>query len=204
MASVNLPLHPETTTFSGFVNEARLLCHRLADTTLGPAEFLATFARLTNRAIPCSRSGVWIFTGPTGSRSLRCLAMYDATANGIVSIPDDDCEMEPYFEALEARGYIVADDVQHHAATAALFERRLRGQGVCSLLVSSFAVNGSPFGVASCAQLGQRRQWTRRELALLRNLGAQASVALHTGYGEAAARKLTPAAPAPRRSSDGE
>ena len=62
---------------------------------------------------------------------------------------------------------------------------------VQSLLAASCAVNGHLYGAFTCSQVGERQAWTARQLAMLRQIGAPASLALYrasrytanTGYG---------------------
>ena len=184
-------------TFTGFANESRLLCNQLLDGAIETATFLERCARLTNAVIGCSRTGIWIFVPTAAGQILRCLAMYDADADRMTTVPDEKREVQPYFEALETQGFVSASDADLHPATAGLFSplresaRRPGRARVRSLLAASCAVNGHLFGAFTCSQVGERKEWTPRQLGMLRQIGAPASLALYrasrytatTGFG---------------------
>lgn len=162
------------------VTETRALCAKLVDGAMNRQVFLERCARLANQAVGCSRTGIWLFVDEADGRILRCIAMYDARADRMTHAPDERREVQPYFDALETEGYVSASDTLSHPATAGLFGSRLNDRGVQSLLASSFAVNGHLFGAFTCTQVGARQEWTSRQLGTLRQIGAQASLALFT------------------------
>ena len=169
---------PPSRTFTGFANEARMLCARLTEGTLDRVTFLEQCARMANTAVGCSRTGIWMFVETDRGRVLRCLAMYDAVSDAMKRVADETHEVLPYFRALEQDGFVNASDAQGHPATHGLLGRRLGASGIHSLLASSFAVNGHLFGAFTCTQVGARKDWTPRQLASLRQIGGAASLAL--------------------------
>ncbi len=83
--------------------QIRTLCTELLDGAISREAFLEGSARLTNRSIGCSRTGIWLFVDEADGRLLRCVAMYDAVADRMTKAPDERREVQPYFDALETR-----------------------------------------------------------------------------------------------------
>lgn len=166
-------------TFKGFVQEARYLTDQVADGAISVSEFLERCTRLTNAAVKCSRTGIWLFVDTSEGRVLRCLAMYDSIADRMTLVPDETRDVQPYFDALEQDGFVSASDATLHPATAGLLGSRLRSNGVRSLLAASCSVNGHLYGAFTCTQIGEPREWSGRQLAMLRQIGAPASLALY-------------------------
>ena len=178
-------------TFQGFATEARNLCDQLSLKTINTDQFLERCSRLTSAAIGCSRTGIWVFVETSEGSVLRCLSMYDATDGRMKKVPDERREVQPYFAALERDGYVSANEADYHPATNGLSGLKSERKSVQSLLACSFAVNGHLFGAFTCTQIGSRKEWTPRQLAMLRQIGGPASLALYraskftltTGFG---------------------
>ena len=178
-------------TFQGFTTEARNLCDQLSLKRIDTVTFLERCSRLTSAAIGCSRSGIWVFVDTSEGTLLRCLSMYDAVEDRMKKVADERREVQPYFAALERDGYVSADDADYHPATNGLAGLKTERKSVQSLLACSFAVNGHLFGAFTCTQIGARKEWTPRQLAMLRQIGGPASLALYrasrhtltTGFG---------------------
>ena len=166
-------------TFRGFVLEARTLAEQLTDGAINVRTFLEGCTRLTTASIGCSRAGIWLFVQTSEGRVLRCLALYDAIADRMTCVPDERRDVQPYFDALEHDGFVNASDATLHPATAGLLGQRLRSNGVRSLLAASCAVNGQLYGAFTCTQIGEVKEWTGRQLTMLRQIGAPASLALY-------------------------
>lgn len=105
--------------------------------------------------------------------------MYDSVGDRMTTVPDERRDAQPYFDALEKEGFVSAADAMLHPATAGLLGRRLKGNGVRSLLAASCEVNGHLYGAFTCTQIGKPKEWTGRQLAMLRQIGAPASLALY-------------------------
>lgn len=174
-----------------FMQAARALNDQLGSGDLAVPAFLEAYTRLTNAMIGCSRTGIWLFVDTADGRVLRCLAMYDSVADRMTVVPDHRQHVQPYFDALEHDGFVSASDAAHHPATAGLVAQRLKARGVSSLLATSCSVNGHLYGAFTCTQIGEPKEWTGRQLAMLRQISAPASLALFrasrftptTGYG---------------------
>ena len=156
----------------------RALCVQLAYGHCDRTTFLERCARLTNSTIGCSRTGIWAFVETSSGRILRCLAMYDAVNQRMVHVPDETNEVGAYFRALDEYGYVMASNAQQHPATAGFFAKRLGARGVRSLLALAFSVNGKVFGAFTCTQVGEKMEWSGKQLAALRLIGGPASLAL--------------------------
>jgi GAF domain-containing protein len=166
-------------TFMGLTDEVRRLSGKLVDGSIERSDFLECCTRLTASAIGCSRAGIWLFVDTAEGRVMRCLAMYDSVNDRMTTAPDEKVAVEAYFDAFDESGFVMADDVHSHPATAGLFARRLGTMGVRSLLASSFSVNGHLFGTLTCTDVGKSSTWTSRQLAMLRQVGGPASLALY-------------------------
>ena len=166
-------------TFLGLTDEVRRLSGKLVDGSIERSDFLECCTRLTATSIGCSRAGIWLFVDTAEGRVMRCLAMYDAVNDRMTTAPDEKVAVEAYFNAFDEAGYVMADDVHVHPATSGLFAKRLGTMGVRSLLASSFSVNGHLFGTLTCTDVGKSTVWTPRQLAMLRQIGGPASLALY-------------------------
>jgi len=144
----------------------------------GPA-FFALFARALAELIGCSRAGVWMFVDEGGGRLLRCIAMYDATLDLMVQAEDiASAGNAPYLDTLLRDDCVVATDARGNPATVCFLHDYLEPLNIHSLLDVCFSVNGVPFGVFSCEQVGAPVAWSLRQLQLLRQIGSRASLTL--------------------------
>lgn len=172
------------------------LCGRLDRGEIDSALFLESFTTELAARIGCSRAGVWVFADDAASgRMLRCLAMYDAVQQRMVSAPAIAlAEVAAYFAALERDGCVVAPDARTHPALLAFVDGYLRPLDVHSVLDVCFSANGRLFGAFSCEQVGAPVAWTQRQLQALRQIGARASLSLVHAAQVAAQTDTTPGA----------
>ncbi len=157
------------------------VCSRLDRGEISSAQFLERFTRWVAAEIGCSRAGVWIFADTLEGRALRCAAMFDAPLDRMRM--DGTTDMVPtqaaaYFEALKRDSCVVANNARTHPATIGFLDDYLLPLNVHSLMDVCFSVNGVMFGTFSCEQVGHAVVWTPRQLTLLRQIGARASLAL--------------------------
>lgn len=144
----------------------------------GPA-FFARFARALADLIGCSRAGVWMFVDDASGRVLRCIAMYDATLDLMVPVEDiASVGHSAYIEALLRDDCVVATDARADPATVCFLHDYLEPLNIHSLLDVCFSVNGVPFGIFSCEQIGAPVAWNLRQLQMLRQIGSRASLTL--------------------------
>jgi GAF domain-containing protein len=159
--------------------EIQRLCGDFENRVIRRPEFLEQGARLVARAVGCSRAGIWIFQGEKPALRMHCLAMFDGVREQMTEVPDEEGpSVSDYFLALEQTGQVVAADARVHFATAGFFEQWLEANGVKSLLAAAFSVNGKLYGAFTCAQVGSQMEWSRSQLALLRQIGSRLSLAL--------------------------
>jgi GAF domain-containing protein len=155
------------------------LCGLLERNEIDGPTFFARFATALAELIGCSRAGVWMFVDEGGSRLLRCIAMYDATLDLIVPVEDiASAGNSAYLDALLHDDCVVATDARANPATVGFLHDYLEPLNIHSLLDVCFSVNGVPFGVFSCEQVGAPVAWSLRQLQLLRQIGSRASLTL--------------------------
>jgi GAF domain-containing protein len=161
------------------LTELQRIAGRLETGDIDNAQFLELFTRFVAAHIGCSRAGVWIFVDTPTGRLLRCVAMYDTSADRLVPCADlSDHTVGAYFDALERDGAINAPDALTHPALRGFAASYLRPLDVRSVLEVCFSVNGQVFGVFSCEQVGQTLVWSQRQLQALRQIGSRASLSL--------------------------
>lgn len=155
------------------------LCGLLARGEVLRHEFLERLTRQLVKDIGCSRAGVRMLVDTPQGLALRCVAMCEASRNQLVSVSDmSGVGLPVYLEALERDGCVVASNAWTHPVTAAFVDPYLRPSNVHSLLDVSLSVNGVLYGNFSCEQTGTVAQWDPRQLHLLRQIAARASLAL--------------------------
>ncbi len=161
------------------VLDVQAICGQFDRREISHLQFVEKCARMIGDAIGCSRAGIWVFLDTEQGRVLRCLGIHDRVRDRMVLAPDEAGSQVPaYFRALEQVGHIVASEARTHPATAGFFSSHPRPNAVHSLLAVSFSVNGELFGTFSCTQLDEVRYWTAAQLAMLKRIGARASLAL--------------------------
>jgi GAF domain-containing protein len=84
----------------------------------------------------------------------------------------------PYFEALLGNDCVVAPHARTDPATICFLDDYLLPLNIHSLLDVCFSINGVPYGIFSCEQIGAPVAWTQRQLQLLRQIGSRASLTL--------------------------
>ena len=155
------------------------LCGLLERNEIDGPTFFARFARALADLVGCSRAGVWMFVDEGGSRLLRCIAMYDATLDLMVQVEDiASAGNGAYLDALLRDDCVVATDARANPATVCFLHDYLEPLNIHSLLDVCFSVNGVPFGIFSCEQIGAPVAWSLRQLQLLRQIGSRASLTL--------------------------
>jgi GAF domain-containing protein len=154
------------------------LCGEFEREEIDRSAFLEQCTRVVCAGIGCSRVGIWIFMETAGGLALRCVAMYDGVTDRMVRVADETQDVEAYFRALEAPGYVVAADARSHVATTGFFADRLEARGVRSLLAASFSVNGAVYGAFTCTQVDHPADWTPAQLGALRQIAARTSLGL--------------------------
>jgi len=154
------------------------ICGQLDRGEIDDSAFLEALMRHVAAQFGCSRAGVWFFRDGPDGRLLHCVTMYDARMNRTEGAPDRvGVECSAYFEALLRDGSVVARDARMHPATQGFIDY-LRRVDVYSSLDVCVSVNGVALGAFTCEQVGAPKAWTQRQLNVLRQIGARASLAL--------------------------
>lgn len=173
--------------------DVQALCGRFDRRDIAHERFVEECTRMIATAVDCSRAGIWLFEDGSDGRLLRCLGIYDRRQDGMSIAPDETSQqVGAYFDALGRTGHVIAVDACTHPATAGFFSEKLSGNGVRSLMASSFSVNGRLFGAFTCTQVDRTMDWTPLQLATLKRIGARVSLALAN-----ATRTSPPTSPMP-------
>ena len=162
------------------LKEIQRICGLLDRGEIACAEFLLQFTRQMALDVGSTRAGVRILHDLPGSRTLRCVAMYDLAKESLVSVPDivGDAEAAPYFDALVRKGTVSAELAQKNPLTSIFAAGYLVPMDVQSMLDAVLSVNGLMFGTFSCEQVGAPLKWTVRQLGTLRRIASRASLTL--------------------------
>ena len=148
---------------------------RLERGEIDSAQYLDQLMRFVAAQIGCSRAGLRLLVDGAHGRTLRCIAMYDATLDRMVSAADiDHADGGPYFERLLRDGNVTAT----HARADKILVDYLVAADVSAVMDMSFSVNGVLYGTFSCEQRGAATDWTQRQLQSLRKIASRASLTL--------------------------
>ena len=164
-----MPDHPDLQIISG----------RLERGEIDSAQYLEQLMRFVAARIGCSRAGLRVFVDTPPVRTLRCVAMYDASLDRMVPAVDlAHAASSPYLQQLQRDGCVSAGQARTDPVTAGPLRAYLEALGIASLMDMSFSVNGVLFGTFSCEQLGTPVDWTQRQLQALRKIASRASLTL--------------------------
>jgi hypothetical protein len=163
----------------GEQEELQVISGRLERGEIDSAQFLEQFTRFLATQIGCSRAGVRVFVDTSEGRALRGVAMFDAVQGRMVTAIDMlGAGSGPYFEQLLRDGFVSVPEAQANPIMAVFMQGYLLPSNVVSMMDMCFAVNGELFGTFSCEQLGEKIEWSQRQLQSLRKIAARASLTL--------------------------
>ena len=152
---------------------------RLERGEIDSAQYLEQLTRFVAAQIGCARAGLRVFVDTPEGRALRCVAMYDASLDRMVSAPDIVHGIgSPYRERLQRDGSVTTMRAADDALDIGALHDYLESTHVVALMDMSFSVNGVLFGTFSCEQLGTPVDWTQRQLQALRKIASRASLTL--------------------------
>jgi GAF domain-containing protein len=152
---------------------------RLERGEIDSSQYLEQLMRFVAAQIGCSRAGLRVFVDAAEGRTLRSVAMYDATLDRMVSAIDIlHPDHSSYREQLQRDGSVTVSQALEDPVTAGPLRDYLASMQVVSLMDMSFSVNGVLFGTFSCEQLGEPVDWTQRQLQALRKIASRASLTL--------------------------
>jgi hypothetical protein len=159
--------------------DLQVISGRLDRGEIDGSEYLAQLTRFVATQIGCSRAGVRVLIDTPAGRSLRCVAMYDATLGRMTGAADiRNADQGPYFERLLQEGCVTVMHAGSDRVTSGLLVDYLLPANVSSLMDMCFSVNGVLFGTFSCEQVGAPVDWSQRQLQSLRKIASRASLSL--------------------------
>lgn len=152
---------------------------RLERGEIDSAVFLDQLMRFVAAQIGCPRTGLrLLIDGPSG-RTLRCVAMYDATVDRMIGAADiSHGPDEPYFERLLHDGSVTMMRKPDDPVNVGALGDYLAAGDITAVMDMSFSVNGVLYGAFTCEQLGEPAEWTQRQLQALRRIASRASLTL--------------------------
>jgi hypothetical protein len=159
--------------------DLQVISGRLERGEIDSAQYLDQLMRFVAAQIGCSRAGLRLLLDTEQGRTMRCVAMYDATQDSIVSADDiSHTNSDLYFERLLHDGCVMVTNPREDPVAAGALGDYLTAAKVVSVMDMSFSVNGVLYGTFSCEQLGASVEWTQRQLQALRKIASRASLTL--------------------------
>lgn len=158
-------------------SELQVISGRLERGEIDSAHYLEQLMRFVAAQVGCARAGLRVFVDTAEGRALRCVAMYDAATDRMVTAIDiQQAGGGAYYERLQRDGSVIA--ARTDAISAGPLRDYFDASKVASLMDIGFSVNGVLFGTFSCEQLGEPGTWTQRQLQSLRRISSRASLTL--------------------------
>ncbi|MDE2092581.1 MAG: hypothetical protein KGL99_13720 [Burkholderiales bacterium] len=158
-------------------SELQVISGRLERGEIDSAQYLEQMLRYVAAQVGCARAGLRVFVDTAEGRALRCVAMYDAATDHMITAIDiQQAGGAAYHERLQRDGSVIA--ARNDAISAGPLRDYFDASKVVSLMDIGFSVNGVLFGTFSCEQLGEPGTWTQRQLQSLRRISARASLTL--------------------------
>jgi len=152
---------------------------RLERGEIDSAQYLDQLMRFVATQIGCPRAGLRLFVDTEQGRTSRCVAMFDASLDRIVSAADIlHAADSMYFEQLQRDGSVTVIRASGDPVDSGALGEYLAAGEVVALMDMGFSVNGALFGTFSCEQLGTPVDWTQRQLQALRKIASRATLAL--------------------------
>ena len=159
--------------------DLQVISGRLERGEIDSAQFLDQLMRFVAGRIGCPRAGLRLLVDTEQGRTLRCVAMFDASLDRMVAAADirhapDDL----YIEQLQRDGNITVTRSPTDPLNTGALGTYLAATQTSALMDMGFSVNGALFGAFSCEQLGTPTEWTQRQLQSLRKIASRASLTL--------------------------
>ena len=159
--------------------DLQVISGRLERGEIDSAQYLDQLMRFVAAQIGCSRAGLRLLVDNEETRTMRCVAMYDAAQDSIVSAADiTGAPTDLYFERVQHDGCVMVADPRHDPVAAGALGAYLRDAQVVSVMDMGFSVNGVLYGTFCCEQRGTPMEWTQRQLQALRKIASRASLSL--------------------------
>jgi GAF domain-containing protein len=161
------------------LTDLQVISGRLERGEIDSAQYLGELMRFVVKRIGCSRAGLRLLIETGQGRTMRCIAMYDATVDRMVGAEDIVYgDGDTYFEQLLHDGSVTIMNPRRDPAAAGALGDYLGRNGVTAAMDMSFSVNGVLYGTFSCEQLDTPTEWTQRQLQVLRKIASRASLTL--------------------------
>ena len=126
------------------------------------SEFLALVTRKVANALGVERASVWLLDET--HTTLRCEYLHRRGHGGESSAPRIARADHPdYFEAIESKLPVRADDARTHLATRSLCDGYLAPHGILSMIDTPIRLGGHLAGVLCCETTSAPRRWTNDE-----------------------------------------
>ena len=133
-----------------------------ATESLDRSAFFSLVTAKVAAALDVARASIWLLDD--AHESIRCEALHaDGVAQGKVDLTLTRGQFLPYFEAIESRLPVRADDARTHPATSCFTESYLKPLGITSMLDGPIRLGESLAGVICCEHIGPKRHWTNDE-----------------------------------------
>jgi hypothetical protein len=159
--------------------DLQVISGRLERGEIDSAQYLEQLTRFVAAQIGCSRAGLRVFVDAPEGRALRCIAMYDASLDRMVTAVDIlHPEKSAYVDQLQSDGCVTSADALNDPVMDGDARSYLVMTNIASVMDMSFSVNGMLFGTFSCEQLGTPVEWSQRQLQSLRKIASRASLTL--------------------------
>ena len=161
------------------LTDLQVISGRLERGEIDSAQYLDQLMRFVVSRIGCSRAGLRLLLETPQGRTMRCIAMYDATVDRMVNADDIvHSNGDLYFERLLHDGSVTITNPRTDPVATGALGDYLAASQVVSAMDMSFSVNGVLYGTFSCEQLGASVEWTQRQLQALRKIASRASLTL--------------------------
>ena len=152
---------------------------RLERGEIDSAQYLEQLTRFVAAQISCSRAGLRVFVDTPEGRALRCIAMFDASLDRMITAVDIlHAENSVYVDRLQSDGCVASTDAQNDPVMDGDMRNYLVAASISSVMDMSFSVNGMLFGTFSCEHTGAPVEWSQRQLQALRKIASRASLTL--------------------------
>jgi hypothetical protein len=151
---------------------------RLERGEIDSAQFLECLMRMVVARVGSARAGLRVTVDTPDGRAMRCVAMFDATADRLVSAFDmAHVDNGEYIQQLRRDGYVTLDRRRLDPRRDAVLIKYFDATAIGSSLEMGFSVNGILFGTFCCERV-EPGDWTQRQVQALRLIAARSSLTL--------------------------
>jgi GAF domain-containing protein len=141
--------------------------------------FLRELAAAMATELGCERFAVRLVMDTRVGRTLKTVAIFDRSLQGIPHVPDIiGDEVDTYLTNVARGGGLVAFDVGSESRMPDLVRDTFAQCGVRSLLDVAVSLNGLIYGTMGCEQVRRAVHWTPHQVELLRRLAVKTAPAL--------------------------